>query len=167
MSENFNELIRRHVGAEEAEEQNSEEVRKFRVKWYQLQVEGLFNQIETWIEPLKADGTVTFRRNSAQIRESYFGDYSSSSGIVAIGRQIAKLVPVGTGVMGSFGRVNVEGPQTSVYLILGANQSVPGQPFQLSNPVWYISTKEGGRITRTELTENAFQDLLKELFGIE
>jgi hypothetical protein len=167
MSGDFDDLIRKHVGAEKAEEQNSEEIKKYRVKWWQLRVEELLNQIDEWLKPLTSDGTVNFRRSPVQKREQWFGDYLTNAGLITLGNRNAKLDPVGTGIMGSFGRVNFEGPEASVYLILQANRSLPGEAFQLSDPVWYISKKEQQRRIRTQLTKSTFEELIKGIFGIE
>jgi hypothetical protein len=167
MSANFRDLVRRHVQAERAEAEASEEVKTYRVRWWVLEVERLLEKIQTWLQPLIDDGSVNFRKFPLQRSEDWFGTYATNSAVITIGNEAMNLVPVGTGIIGSFGRIDVNGPRGNVMFVLHAKKNGPDEPFQLTNSAWNIVRKEQQRRTQTELTESSFGSLLTELFGIE
>lgn len=125
------------------------------------------------------DGTVRLDFSDVEISEESLGRYRAREAHLYVGRQLVKLTPIGTFLIGSRGRVDMTGPKGIVRLLLvppkatrpevRINVIVPGSPRQAPAPaqpgpppeewVWKIATQPP-RITFIDLTKESFRDAL-------
>jgi hypothetical protein len=166
MSDNFEELVRKRVNAEREQQAAEESYKKARVQWWQRQVFDLYTQMEEWLRPLLQDQLMHFRRDQVLRDEELIGSYTTHSATISLGKERLKLNPIGTAILGSFGRIDVDGPQGSVMLILNAQKATPESGFTPTNPVWHIVRKDEQTRSAIELNKGSFTDLLSALFGI-
>jgi hypothetical protein len=169
MSNSFEDLVRKHVKAEREQQTENEESIAARKQWWQLEVKNLFDEMEKWLESLIQDHLIYFRRQEKSISEEPLGTYGIQSAIISLGKSNVSLEPVGTIIFGSFGRIDVNGPQGSVILRLQAEQATPETRFRPTGPVWYIVNKDqqAGPVRQLiQLNKSSFTDLLSDLVGI-
>jgi hypothetical protein len=83
----------------------------------------LYNQIESFlVEYIKA-GEIKFHYRDIDLNEENIGSYRAPVMILKIGRQEITMTPVGTLLIGSKGRVDVEGPTGRAHLLLVNSQA--------------------------------------------
>lgn len=101
---------------------------KRRDSWLQ-RVEELISDVERWIEPVTTSGAVRTIRAEQIIDEEFIGKYGATKLIIWVGDQRLCVCPKGTLIIGSLGRVMVEGPYDDAIIDLNH----PGPP---SEPGW-------------------------------
>lgn len=181
MDPKLQDLIRQRAQAERQNEADAQKYKTERLAWWQSTVRDLLlHTIRTWLGTLAEDGTIDFKTPYVTVVEEGFASYQIHSAVMTLGKSTLKLIPVGTQMFGSAGRIDVVGPQTgAIYgfapsmakretmLILQAQNPTPESGYRPTGPVWYIVRKEGQRRDEIELTEASFGELLAEVLGIE
>ncbi len=113
----FEDLVRQHAKQKTDEQSVDWEERK---NWWQGKMSALLDDIESWLAPLIYDHTIAFTRQRVQCREETLGAYQIESGLIKLGNDTLSLNPVGSVIVGGFGRVDVKGPNGSVLFLLCA-----------------------------------------------
>jgi hypothetical protein len=181
MDPKLQDLIRQRAQAERQKEGDAQNYKTERLKWWQEQVRDLMlHTIRTWLGTLVDDGTIDLKTPHVTLREEWFGPYQIHSGVITLGKSTLRLVPVGSQIMGSFGRIDVVGPEAGLsfglapmtskretMLLLQAQNPTPESGYKPTGAVWYIVRKEGQRRDELELTEASFGELLAEVLGIQ
>ncbi len=175
----FEKLVQQFAEAEAASAVNWDEIRD---RWIQ-QVRELFDQIEVWLSPLIVGGTVQVSRPPRILMEEDLGTYTVQSLLLQLASRKLVLEPIGTMLIGAFGRIEATGPNgTAVLLLLNTDKTLPPQD-RWQSVSWFISYPSsqflprprpiGGQslppISRSEsrpLTQDSFQQLFADLFGI-
>ena len=147
------------------------------------QVHGLYDQVEGWLGAVIAGGWVEATREQRLLTEECLGEYAIESLQLHVGSLKMRFDPLGTLMLHAFGRIEVTGPQGSVALLLqGHDEKSPTISGQ-EHAEWYILHPEamtdaavrsrvglrwryGKRTVRRGLTEDTFQQLFMNLFGI-
>jgi len=137
-----------------------------RKTWWQGKVTELLTQIEGWLDPLIKSKSVNFIRSTISINEESLGSYEVESGVIQLGRAMLRVKPVGSVIIGGFGRVDVEGPREAVMLILCTPEIAVPDEHRRENAKWYISRPNLRRELRP-LTQANFEQIFTDLFGIE
>ncbi|MGA3042038.1 MAG: hypothetical protein ABSF54_14730 [Bryobacteraceae bacterium] len=78
----------------------------------------LYDQIESFLAEYIKAGEIGCNYRDIQLNEENIGSYSAPEMILKIGRQEIAMTPVGTLLIGSKGRVDVEGPAGRAHLLL-------------------------------------------------
>ncbi len=85
---------------------------------YIAEVNTLFDQITKWLDKLKKDGPVDYRRKQTSNFEEGIGEYSVSSLEVFIADRMIVFLPVGTKIFGALGRVDIMGNYEEAHLVM-------------------------------------------------
>lgn len=175
----FEKLVQQFAEAEAASTVNWGEIRD---RWIQ-QVRELFDQIEVWLRPLIVGGTVQASRPPRVLTEEDLGTYTLQSLLLQLASRKLVLEPVGTMLIGAFGRIEATGPNgTAVLLLLNTDKTLPPKD-RWQSVSWFITYPSpqvllrarpfGGQslppVPRSEsrpLTQDSFQQLFADLFGI-
>jgi hypothetical protein len=165
----FEELVREYAKRTDGSEAATH--RQARIKAWQRRVEGLLNDIDHWLLPLIQSGSLTTRRDEVDVHEENLGNYPIASEVIELGARSLTLRPAGTLVVGALGRVDISGPNGRALLLL-----VPGEEKseliedRMTQASWSIShPAKAAKAQRRELrplTQETFQDLFADLFGI-
>ena len=83
----------------------------------------LYEQVRKFLQDYIKDGSISYAFTEVDLTEENIGSYSAKKMDIRIGRQRVSLVPVGTLLIGSKGRVDVVGSAGRA-LILLVNRSV-------------------------------------------
>lgn len=148
----------------------------------------LYSVIEGYLSKYIESGEVTVNRDRKELTEEFIGTYSVEREIVSFANERIVLDPIGTLIVGSFGRVDARGsagtaklvwipvsathPRTQGSTSITAeerrrNEQAPEEAdrmFKTETRTWKIAT-EPPNITYLELTEETFFDLVVELLG--
>lgn len=136
----------------------------------------LYELIEKSLSEYTHTKDVKIEYQDINLFEELLGAYSVKAANITIGKQVVKLVPLGTFLIGARGRVNVVGPKGDARLLivppnattLAVRVSVvtPGQkaPEELPSAppntwVWKIATPPP-RVTYIDLNEESFREVL-------
>jgi hypothetical protein len=152
-----------------------------REEWLK-QLERLYSKIESFLAKYTSAGQIRYEYRSIHLNEEYIGSYSARQMKLRIGRKEVDLMPIGTLIVGSKGRVDVIGPASIAQLLLVDSRasstksmvrvtvSVAGKPRAVSHPAppkdiqweWRIVTRPPER-KFIEITQEAFFDLIMEV----
>jgi hypothetical protein len=144
------------------------------------QLEILFEKIQAYLHTYVENGTATFTRRAIQLNEEFIGSYSVSEAVLKIGRSTVTFTPIGTMLIGTKGRVDVQGPLGKARLVLvdrevtdarhlirvtvsRVGESTPApRPQQTSRPAewtWKLGTPPP-EIKFIDLTEDTFFSMI-------
>lgn len=158
----FEERVRQHVQALTLKDEDAVDWNE-RKDWWQRRVSALLESVERWITPLVKSNTVSFSRESVSINEEMLGLYTAETGTIKLGKEKLHFQPVGSVILGGFGRVDVDGPNGTVMLIL---LSLAPNEHQRDLSEWYIVHPKSRR-EFIPLTQDSFEQLFADLFGID
>lgn len=78
----------------------------------------LYKQIEGYLQTYVDSGAAKITRRNIQLNEEFIGAYTAPEWILTIGRSTVTFTPVGTMLIGTKGRVDVQGPLGKARLVL-------------------------------------------------
>lgn len=78
----------------------------------------LYKMVETFLSKYVSSGQIRVEYRSINLNEEHIGSYSAEQMILRIGRQEVDLVPIGTLLIGSKGRVDIVGPAGKAAMLL-------------------------------------------------
>jgi len=169
----FEKLVQQFAeGQQKADAENIVDWKEMKNWWVQI-VHDLFNQIDGWLHSLIESGSVKSLRKTTKLREQDLGGYDIESLEIQVASRKLAFVPVGTMLIGAFGRIEVNGPNgKAVLVLLNTDNKVPPQE-RRAHVAWFIthpapSFRPVPRI-RPELrplTEASFQELFTDRYGI-
>jgi len=131
-------------------------------------IEQFYDEIEQWLKPYSAQGKLEYDYYSINLTEEYIGNYAvKAMGIRFAGQQI-KIKPIGTTLIGTSGRIDMEGVRGRIQFIL-ANKDSKGfnistnKSKKQSDLTWKIVLKEQRQIFYDEFNEENFFAALMEI----
>lgn len=166
----FKKIVEEQAAKEKQAEVEVAAVVRYRGEWWPRRVHELLEEIAGWIKPLLDGGTLVFEKRKIPLYEEALGSYEIESAKVRLGTKTLSIVPVGTFVIGAFGRVDVTGPNGKVtWLLLG--ERMESAVWHVVHPVSVPSAlrSPSARSTRgtfVPLTKDLFEQLFVDLFGI-
>jgi hypothetical protein len=137
-----------------------------RRNWWIKEVTDLFDKVKSWLNPLIEDGALEFETSDLQINEEWLGLYTVKRAVIRLGVDKLEMTPVGTIILGSFGRIDLKGPNDERMLILEATPGTEETNFEPKDGQWFIVKREQNRRFKSELTKATFEQLFMGLFGI-
>lgn len=169
---NFEKLLQRHK-TESAEKKDFWEKQKN--EWLAF-IKIFHYHIESWFAPYQDEDKLYYKYRDIKITEEHIGTYTSKIMEVDFAGQKLTLEPLGTLLIGTKGRIDMEGPRGRIQFILadkdskGMNVVVSTQKDsqsanQLKEPnwTWKIVLRESNKISYAEFTEENFFDALMEV----
>jgi hypothetical protein len=177
---NFDEFVRRQQEETQVAAQvNWNEVRD---EWL-AQLDRLYSRVESFLSKYVDSKQLQYEFRPVEINEERIGSYVAKQMVLRIGRQEVDLVPIGTLLIGSRGRVDVKGPAGAAQLLLvdrkasdmrslirvtvtvgvgGKPPVAPAKPSQEIEWEWKIVTRPPER-RFVEITQQTFFDLIMEV----
>jgi hypothetical protein len=153
---------------------------KERDEWL-AHLDRLFLKIESFLSKYVSLGQIRYEYRPVELNEENIGAYSAKQMVLRIGRQQVDLVPIGTLLIGSKGRVDVTGPAGRAQLVLvdskvsdprslirvtvSVGGKLPPPPSKRSQEIeweWKIVTRPPER-RFVEITQQTFFDLILEV----
>lgn len=170
----FEDIVREYAEQQQKEEADAPALRKARLTWWQERVGKLLDDIDQWLSPLVKSGSVKIERPKVNLEEENIGRYDIVSGVIKLGPKTLTVNPLGTMIVGAYGRVDATGPNgKAMLLLLGrggptatAEEQKANAGWFISHPQWSAKLRRPQRRDLRELTQETFQDLFTDLFGI-
>jgi len=130
-SSDFADFVKR-----QSERSNEPEIdwEKTKDEWLQRLSE-LYKSVEGYLKDFTESGQIKIQSVPIYLSEEKLGTYSASKVTIDIGAQHVELVPVGTLLIGSAGRVDMKGPRRTVRIVLADRDSdAPRVAFRVFDP---------------------------------
>lgn len=147
-------------------------------------LQAFYAELEAWLSDYLKTGKIEMERSEVELEEEHLGKYRAEMRVLRIGTDLVVLRPVGTFLLGTRGRVDMEGPKGAVRFILTSKHSdgdqnsltftPPGeqapasslknQPEPPDEWVWKIATPPP-KVRFIELTADLFFDALTEVLN--
>lgn len=109
----FDKFVRRQQ-VERSDAENFDPEQQLR-EW-RAYLDVLYKQIETYMAPYVANGAASITLDDIELNEEFSGPYTVPQMLLNIGRSVVTFKPIGTMLIGSKGRVDVQGPRGSARL---------------------------------------------------
>ena len=153
-----------------------------RKKEWLSSLDTLYGEVELWLKDYVDVNKIQMKRTDVTLQEEHLGTYRAESMVLMIGTDRVLLQPIGTLLIGTRGRVDMQGPKGTVKFILTGKYSngihisisvaavagsVPN-PSRTAEPeppeewVWKIATQPP-KVRFIELTSDTFFDALMEV----
>jgi hypothetical protein len=115
-SKDFDEFVKRQQGgASVADAEVNWE--KERDEWL-AHLDRLYSKVESLLGKYVSSGQIRYEYRPIDLNEENIGSYAAKQMVLRIGRQEVDLVPIGTLLIGSKGRVDVNGPAGRAQILL-------------------------------------------------
>jgi hypothetical protein len=87
-------------------------------QWWLDQLDLLYQNVVSWLKPLTDDQTAEIERQPVRINEEKIGEYEADALLITVAGDLCRLEPIGTLIIGAYGRVDLSGPANKVKLVL-------------------------------------------------
>jgi hypothetical protein len=153
---------------------------KERDEWI-AHLNALYARIESLLNKYVSSGQIRFGYRIIELTEEHIGSYSATQMTVGIGRQEVLLVPIGTLLIGTKGRVDVigpagraeillvdrwaSGPASLIHVSVGVGGKLPAAPRESPQNIeweWKIVTRPPER-RFVEITQQSLFQLIMEV----
>ncbi len=171
----FEDLLNKHDKQSQGKEIDWENKKK---EWLEF-INQFYQTLENWLASYKKEGSVSYSYNDLNLTEEYIGTYTVRAMTVYFAGQQLTLEPIGALLIGSKGRIDMEGTKGRVQFVLadknskGMNRKVSispdgekekkEQPSQKTEWEWKIVLRESSNISFAEFNEKNFFDALMEI----
>ena len=180
-ADTFDEFVKRHT--QEAEKPSDTFDPKKTLSQWKENLNELYCAIETYLQSYIDTNQITIKRDEIQITEESLGTYPTDALTIKIGDQKVSLKPIGTMLIGVYGRVDISGPLKTLRIVLmekggpslnvsvsndgGATDDSSSRPFirgEIDHRGWYFVTQPPNALA-IAVGEDSFKDVLMEITG--
>jgi len=139
-------------------------------------LDALYKQITEFLDAYIKRDSAHIQYSEVHLNEDFSGPYTAPGMLLKIGRSTITFTPIGTMLIGSKGRVDVQGPLgtarlglvnkkvTSARQLIQVTVTLPGQPRPAPSPPEHASNIEWAWKIITPPPEIKFIDLTQEAF---
>lgn len=174
----FEEMLNKHKKNSEENKINWDEKKN---EWLNF-VKTFYESIEKWVKPYQDDKKLSFNYEKISLTEEYIGTYYVDCMTINFAGQRVKLTPIGTNLIGTKGRIDMEGARGIVRFIL-ADKNSKGIGFSISVSIngeqqpeqsnktkiiewtWKIALKDSRKMLLEDFNEENFFDVLLEVIN--
>jgi len=114
----------------------------------------LYTNINTWLNSLIQENVVTVNYEEITLAEDFLEPYRVENMHITAGTELVSLKPMGMNVIGAAGRVDMEGEESTVMLVL--------LPEKINNYQWYIVVRTPQK-NYFPLVKESFTDALEQV----
>ncbi|MBN1006959.1 hypothetical protein [Amphritea pacifica] len=171
----FEDLLKKHESKSEEKEIDWQSQKD---EWLAF-IDQFYNTLEQWLSPYKEQGAVSYSYKDLQLTEEYIGTYTVKVMTVDFAGQRLTFEPIGTLLIGTKGRIDMEGVKGRVQFIL-ADKDSKGMKVSVSISIdgekqkekknqktpdwtWKIVLRESRKVSFVEFNEENFFDALMEI----
>jgi hypothetical protein len=80
-------------------------------------VDDFYDEVYNWLYPFKQQSLLQIHKRGMIISEEYLGTYTVNQMDILLGNDIVSLIPRGTLILGSYGRIDMRGPKGDRLLV--------------------------------------------------
>lgn len=161
----FDDLIRKRAEELRAEAARNPVDWDERRNWWQGRVGQLYDEIRAWFKTLTDDGALTITTEMMSVTEETLGTYEVPKLIISLGPQSLELIPLGSIIVGGFGRIDVTSPAGCAMLVLSSEDMNLPMPERRNSSRWYLALMEN-RTKLITLSEDVFKQVFSDLMSL-
>jgi len=90
---------------------------KEKKEWFDY-IDEFYNMLWTSLDKYRDSGKIIIEHYDVEISEEYLGTYTAKGLRLQVGNDVIKFIPIGTFLIGTKGRIDLEGPSKSFSFIL-------------------------------------------------
>jgi hypothetical protein len=168
----FEKLVKQFAEKKKPDADMEREFRAATKQQWISSVRALYDEINGWLHPLIDSKAVKLSRRLIKTHEQSLGQYEIESLEITLASKKLVFKPVGTVLVGAYGRIEVTGPKGSTTLLLLATDNTLPPSERRKNVNWYIANVVKNLYTRVPknppqmLDKAMFEQLFTDLFGI-
>ncbi|WFO52532.1 hypothetical protein [Aeromonas veronii] len=165
----FENLLKKH---QTESEKNAIDWDARKKEWLEF-INVFYKKIENWLEPYKQQGTVSYTYKNVSITEEFIGTYDVRVMTIIFAEQKLTLEPLGTLLIGTKGRIDMDGVMGRVQFILADkditeikfSSDASSQKEKEKKPdwTWKIVLRDSRKISFVEFNEINFFDSIMEV----
>lgn len=114
-------------------------------------IKEIYKEIEQWIGSFKKEGLLDIKEAPISINEDLIGQYETSKLLIVISGKLIEIEPIGTYILGSYGRIDIKGTKGHYMLV---------QP-ELGK--WVFVKRRSLDMTRLDFTSDNFFNVIKNV----
>lgn len=142
-------------------------------------IKKFYDSVELWLKPYIDQNKIKFEYKAIELTEDHIGIYRTEVMVISFANQQIKLKPIGTLLIGTKGRIDMEGARGRVQFILADKDSkgmkisvsisINGEPPPEKEPIktpdwtWKIVLREPRKISYEDFNEDNFFSSLMEV----
>ncbi len=164
---------------------NKHQQEDIKVDWAAQKTEWLnfivqfYKSVEAWLKPYADQNKLSYKFNEVSFVEENIGSYAANTMNINFAGQQVTIKPIGTLLIGTKGRIDMEGPRGRVQFVLADRESkgakitvtvsIDGKPpapkveTRVPDWTWKIVRRESTRIAYDDFIENNFFNALMEI----
>ena len=162
----FENMLNKHNEKPQQDEINWE---KEKEEWLTF-IRQFYDSVEIWLKPYLEREQLSYKYEKITLTEEEIGSYEVNIMKINFAGQHVKLMPIGTRLIGTKGRIDMEGTRGRVQFILADKDNrgvkttsfihIEGEP---PDWTWKIVLREQRKITFDDFTEENFFNALMEV----
>lgn len=138
-------------------------------------IKQFYSCVSLWLEPYVKNEKIKLDYKKIELTEDYIGRYETQVMVIEFAKQQITLTPIGTLLIGTKGRIDMEGARGRVQFILADKDSkgikisisIGGEPkteeVKIPEWTWKIVLREPRKISYEDLNEENFFNALMEV----
>jgi len=157
---------------------------KQKSEWLEY-VNSFYSNVQLWLQPLIDEGEVNIKFEEIHLVEDYIGTYTLNKMLIKLASKEVVLIPIGTLLIGTKGRIDMEGSVGKVqFLLADKDSSGIKVTVKVSNIngtreskaakeekkevewTWKMVRRGTNRIQFDEFNEDNFSSALMEVMGV-
>jgi hypothetical protein len=171
----FEEMLKKH---EAVKNESQIDWKQQKQEWLDF-IQNFYDSVEKWLAPYVYQDKLKFEYKNISLTEDHIGTYTVKTMNISFAGQQIKIEPIGTLLIGTKGRIDMEGARGRVQFIL-ADKNSKGIKINVSISVdgkaqgkqeeqkipdwtWKIVLRESRRIAYDEFNEDNFFNALMEI----
>lgn len=111
----------------------------------------LYSKLNLFLESEITQGLISVQESRVQLREDFLGDYEAPALFIHIGDAVVAVMPRGTLIVGSYGRVDLSGNNDEVMLIRDKDNQ------------WKFAYRNNSGLKYEELNADSFKAWIQKL----
>lgn len=171
----FENLLNKHSSESEEEKINWDAQK---TEWLEF-IKQFYESVELWLKPYTEQNKIKYEYKKIELTEEYIGVYETKILVISFANQQIKLKPIGTLLIGTKGRIDMEGARGRVQFILAdkdskgmkisvsvsVNVKPPSKSKEQKSPdwTWKIVLREPRGISYENFNEENFFNAMMEV----
>ena len=103
--------------SKQQEEKIAQSTRQERLKNWTKSIDDFYAVIKKWLSPFHQQSLLSIEEKEISKTEEYIGQYVTKRLDIRIGNDVISLTPIGTYILGSYGRIDMRGPKAEMIIV--------------------------------------------------
>jgi len=161
----FDKMLSQH---EKVEKESQIDWEKKKKEWLKF-IDDFYQSVENWLKPYEKQEKLKLSYSTSVLSEEHIGSYQIKNMTIVFADQQVRIEPVGTLLIGTKGRIDMEGSRGRVQFLLADKESkgmkidVSAEKRKVPDWTWKIVIRDSRHIAYDEFNEDNFFSALMEI----